>query len=77
MAWESGMDNAIYHNGFTVQADSMLTKLLGRAQGLGYDESLNFREYDNPLSGEGLGATHFGWTAAHVLLSVLGDFLAV
>ena len=47
--------------GFTTEANQLRTKTL-ELVGLS-----GFREYYDPLSGEGLGATHFSWSAALTL----------
>jgi glycogen debranching enzyme len=44
--------------GFTEEAQWLRTHTLGLV------EKSGFREYYNPMSGEGLGATSFSWTAA-------------
>ncbi|MDB5179166.1 MAG: hypothetical protein JWN01_1109 [Patescibacteria group bacterium] len=44
--------------GFTEEADWL------RLRTLGLTDQFGFREYYNPISGEGLGANHFSWSAA-------------
>jgi putative isomerase len=60
--------------GLTSQADAMLASLFAHGQGLGSPDTTPLSEYYNPLTGERMGAYHFGWTAAHTLLMVLGDW---
>lgn len=52
--------------GFDTQADQMFEKLANRAEGMLTDGGL--RENYNPANGKGLGAYHFGWSAAHILM---------
>lgn len=53
--------------GYNKEADDMTIKLLENCDGiLGSDDPL--RENYNPLTGDGLNAKHFSWTAACILL---------
>ena len=60
--------------GFATQADTMQKQLFKNTDGFAEGTPLPFNEYYNPLTGGRYGASHFGWTAAHTLLMVLGDF---
>ncbi len=52
--------------GFDSEAIELQNKLLKNCEGL-YDQS-PIRENYHPITGEGLNATHFSWSAAHILL---------
>jgi len=57
----------LHNYGFHEEADGACYKLLQNAQGvLTPGESL--RENYNPMTGEGLEAKNFSWTAAHIIL---------
>ena len=52
--------------GYQEDANSMRQKLITNAEGL-YDQS-PIRENYHPITGEGLNAAHFSWSAAHLWL---------
>lgn len=52
--------------GLNAQADSMLIKLLNNAEGMKDSQPIN--ENYNPLTGKRLGANHFSWSAAALLM---------
>jgi putative isomerase len=52
--------------GFDEQADELQQKFLTHAEGVYTAQPL--RENYHPLTGEGLNANHFSWTAAHILM---------
>lgn len=53
--------------GFNKEADELTIKLLQNCDGM-LDSDAPLRENYNPLTGDGLNAKHFSWTAAHILL---------
>lgn len=57
---------ALKRYGYTKEAEALKQELLTNAEGLLSDKPL--RENYNPLTGQGLNANHFSWTAAHLLL---------
>lgn len=57
--------------GFQAQADAQFDQLLRNAEGL-LEPSGAVRENYDPLSGRGLNARHFSWSAAHLLLRLTG-----
>jgi putative isomerase len=63
----------LFRYGFVEQANTMLAALLANGEGLQTGTS-PLGEYYQPLTGARLGAPHFGWTAAHVLLMLHQDF---
>ena len=62
---------ALADHGHRADADRLCTRLLARADGIAGRAPI--RENYNPLTGAGLGATNFSWSAAH-LLTMLADF---
>ena len=58
--------------GYDKDADSLLIKLLHNGQFITSSTEGSLREYYNSKTGEGLGAENFGWTAAHLLMMMLG-----
>lgn len=56
--------------GFEEEADVSTYQLLDRLEGLKNDKG-PIRENYHPLSGEGLEAHHFSWSAAHILLLLI------
>jgi putative isomerase len=52
--------------GYKVQSDSLINKLFINAEGMLTNEPL--RENYHPLTGKGLNALNFSWTAAHILM---------
>jgi len=58
--------------GYDEQYHEMLNKLLNNADGLlAIDQSI--RENYDPINGQGLNATHFSWSAVHLLLLLQGE----
>lgn len=57
--------------GFQAQVDAQFDRLLRNAEGL-LEPSGAVRENYDPLSGRGLNARHFSWSAAHLLLLLTG-----
>jgi len=53
--------------GFSNQADTLRKDIINRLQGL-KDSPLPIYENYDPVNGKGLNATHFSWSAAHLLL---------
>ncbi len=53
--------------GYDNLSEKMKTKLLQHAEGI-LDSDLPLRENYHPITGKGLNANHFSWTAAHLLL---------
>lgn len=54
--------------GFQAEADLLKNKLMQNAEGLLTDAPI--RENYHPVSGEGLNAKHFSWSAAHLLMLI-------
>lgn len=52
--------------GFTKEADELALKLFNNADGLLTDQPL--RENYHPMTGKGLNALNFSWSAAHILM---------
>ena len=59
---------ALADHGHRAEADRLCARLLARADGLAGRAPI--RENYNPLTGAGLGATNFSWSAAHLLLAL-------
>ena len=57
---------ALKNYGYNTEADRLSLKLLQNAEGLLEDAPI--RENYHPITGEGLNANHFSWSAAHYLL---------
>jgi len=57
--------------GYEEEAKDLTHQLLNNMKGLKGDEAI--RENYHPLSGEGLEANHFSWSAAHILLLLIED----
>ncbi|MBI9057676.1 MAG: hypothetical protein JEZ01_07860 [Labilibaculum sp.] len=57
---------ALKNYGYNTEAKELSTKLLHNAEGLLQDASI--RENYHPITGEGLNANHFSWSAAHYLM---------
>jgi beta-lactamase class D len=53
--------------GFNDDADELTLKLLHNCEGL-LDSGKPIRENYHPISGKGLNAEHFSWSAAHILM---------
>ena len=58
--------------GFTQEYDTLKYKLLHNAQGM-LSSGMPLYENYHPVTGEGLNAKHFSWTAAHLLLLLSDD----
>lgn len=56
--------------GFANEADELTEKLMQNAEGL-LERGPSIRENYNPLTGEGLEAQNFSWSAAHYILLLL------
>ncbi|MEP2023730.1 MAG: trehalase family glycosidase [Reichenbachiella sp.] len=54
--------------GYQEEADELKMKLFNNAQGLMADGPI--RENYHPITGEGLNAKHFSWSAAHLLMLI-------
>ena len=59
------------HYGYNTEADKATIKLLEGAEGL-LDKGPSIRENYHPLTGKGLHAHNFSWSAAHVIM-LLGE----
>ncbi|BAX79308.1 MGH1-like glycoside hydrolase domain-containing protein [Labilibaculum antarcticum] len=57
---------ALERYGYNKEADALSKKLIQNAEGLLGDSPI--RENYHPISGEGLNANHFSWSAAHYLM---------
>ncbi|NOU60391.1 MGH1-like glycoside hydrolase domain-containing protein [Marinifilum caeruleilacunae] len=57
---------ALKNYGYKQEADALTQKLLHNAEGLLQDAPI--RENYHPITGEGLNANHFSWSAAHYLM---------
>lgn len=57
---------ALQNYGYDEEANRLSSKLLHNAEGLLLDAPI--RENYHPITGEGLNANHFSWSAAHYLL---------
>lgn len=55
--------------GYTKEARQLKLKLFKNAEGL-LDKGYPIRENYHPISGDGLNANHFSWSAAHLLLLI-------
>jgi putative isomerase len=66
--------NGLRQYGFNRDADELTMKLLWNCEGL-LDPSHPIRENYNPLTGKGLNAKDFSWSAAHILM-MLSDLTA-
>lgn len=55
--------------GYKMEAEELKTKLLKNAEGL-MVKGEPIRENYHPITGEGLNANHFSWSAAHVLMMI-------
>ncbi|MEP3390696.1 MAG: trehalase family glycosidase, partial [Reichenbachiella sp.] len=59
-----GLEKYGYHQ----EANELKSKLFNNAEGLMTDEPI--RENYHPVTGEGLNAKHFSWSAAHLLMLI-------
>jgi putative isomerase len=57
---------ALKNYGYNQEAEALSQKLINNAEGLLQDAPI--RENYHPITGEGLNANHFSWSAAHYLL---------
>lgn len=64
--------NGMQQYGFTKESNELKEKLQSHANGL-LDKGVPIRENYHPLSGEGLNAHHFSWSAAHLLMLLEED----
>jgi putative isomerase len=55
--------------GYKAEADALFEKLMKNSEDLLTDGAI--RENYDPLTGKGLGAYHFGWSASHLLLLLM------
>jgi putative isomerase len=55
--------------GYKTEADALFGKLMKHSEDLLTDGAI--RENYDPLTGKGLGAYHFGWSASHLLLLLM------
>ncbi len=62
---------ALEKYGYEKEADQLSQKLLENAEGLLKDAPI--RENYHPISGEGLNANHFSWSAAHYLMLITDE----
>lgn len=60
--------NGLHKYGYHKEADDFLNKLLQNAEGL--SEQSPIRENYHPISGKGLNARNFSWSAAHLLMLI-------
>ena len=60
-----GLENYRYYQ----EANQLKLKLVKNAEGL-LDKGFPIRENYHPISGKGLNANHFSWSAAHLLLLI-------
>ncbi len=59
--------NGLEKYGYTMEADLLKTKVINNCEGL-KKEGVSIRENYHPLTGNGLNAEHFSWSAAHLIL---------
>ncbi|MNT96499.1 Glucosidase YgjK precursor [compost metagenome] len=60
--------NGLHKYGYHKEADVFLNKLLQNAEGLSGQSPI--RENYHPISGKGLNARNFSWSAAHLLMLI-------
>lgn len=60
--------NGLHKSGYHKEADDFLNKLLQNAEGLSGQSPI--RENYHPISGKGLNARNFSWSAAHLLMLI-------
>lgn len=58
--------------GFEVEADKATVQILEGAEGL-LGKGMSIRENYHPLTGEGLHAQNFSWSAAHIIMLLIED----
>jgi putative isomerase len=58
--------------GYNEEADKATVKLLEGAEGL-LDKGFSIRENYHPLTGEGLNAQNFSWSAAHIIMLLMEE----
>lgn len=61
--------NGLRKHGYRMEANALMVKLFRNCEGL-LDSDAPIRENYHPLSGKGLNAEHFSWSAAHVLMMI-------
>lgn len=61
--------NGLRKYGFNDEADTLMVKLFRNSEGL-LDSDKPIRENYHPLTGKGLNAEHFSWSAAHILMMI-------
>jgi putative isomerase len=63
-----GIDG-LHKYGYSTEADLLKNKVLNNCEGL-KKAGISIRENYHPLTGEGLNAEHFSWSAAHLILLI-------
>ena len=63
---------ALRNYGFNSEADKATIKILKGANGL-LDKGTSIRENYHPLTGKGLHAQNFSWSAAHIIMLLMKD----
>lgn len=63
---------ALRNYGFDTEADAARTKIFATAEGL-LEKGKAIRENYHPLTGKGLHAHNFSWSAAHIIMFLLGE----
>ena len=63
------MFNYINKYGYFKESDLLKNKVIYNCEGLN-KEGVSIRENYHPLTGEGLNAKHFRWSAAHLILLI-------
>lgn len=61
--------NGLRRYGFDDEADFLMVKLFRNCEGL-LDPTAPIRENYHPITGKGLNAEHFSWSAAHILMMI-------
>lgn len=61
--------NGLRKYGYNNEADSLMVKIFRNCEGL-LDPNKPIRENYHPLTGKGLNAEHFSWSAAHILMMI-------
>ncbi len=64
--------SSIVHYGYHNEADRATVKILSGANGL-LTKGEAIRENYHPLTGEGLNAHNFSWSAAHIIMLLLDE----
>ena len=63
---------ALRNYGFNEEADKATKAILAGAEGL-LDKGMSIRENYHPLTGKGGNAQNFSWSAAHIIMMLLGE----